>query len=46
MTRKLALITTLVALVATPAFAQKQRLTIVDANGNLDALIRQTCGCK
>ena len=41
MTRKLALITTLVALVATPTFAQKQRLTIVDANGNLDALIRQ-----
>ncbi|MFZ3241274.1 MAG: lytic transglycosylase domain-containing protein [Pseudolabrys sp.] len=41
MTRKLALITTLVALVATPAFAQKQRLKIVDANGNLDALIRQ-----
>ncbi len=41
MTRKLALITTLVALVATPTFAQTQRLTIVDANGNLDALIRQ-----
>ena len=41
MTRNLALITTLVALAATPAFAQKQRLAVVDANGNLDALIRQ-----
>jgi soluble lytic murein transglycosylase-like protein len=41
MTRKLALMTTLVALAATPAFAQKQRLAVVDANGNLDALIRQ-----
>jgi soluble lytic murein transglycosylase-like protein len=41
MTRKLALTTILVALAATPALAQKQRLTIVDANGNLDALIRQ-----
>jgi soluble lytic murein transglycosylase-like protein len=33
--------TALVALAATPAFAQKQRLSVVDANGNLDALIRQ-----
>src|SRR5262245_32624141 len=41
MTRKLALMTTLIALAATPAFAQKQRLAVVDANGNLDALIRQ-----
>jgi soluble lytic murein transglycosylase-like protein len=41
MTRKLALMTALVALAATPAFAQKQRLSVVDANGNLDALIRQ-----
>src|SRR5262249_46660736 len=41
MTRKLALMTTLVALAATPVFAQKQRLAVVDANGNLDALIRQ-----
>jgi soluble lytic murein transglycosylase-like protein len=41
MTRKIALMTTLVALAATPAFAQKQRLAVVDANGNLDALIRQ-----
>jgi soluble lytic murein transglycosylase-like protein len=41
MTRKLALMTTLVALAATPAFAQKRRLAVVDANGNLDALIRQ-----
>jgi soluble lytic murein transglycosylase-like protein len=28
-------------LAATPAFAQKQRPSVVDANGNLDALIRQ-----
>ena len=41
MTRKLALTTTLIALAATPALAQKQRLAVVDANGNLDALIRQ-----
>src|SRR6478752_2334702 len=41
MTRKFVLMTTLVALAATPAFAQKQRLSVVDANGNLDALIRQ-----
>ena len=41
MTRKFALTTILVALAATPTFAQTQRLTIVDANGNLDALIRQ-----
>ena len=41
MTRKLALMTALVALAATPAFAQKQRLSVVDANGNLDALIWQ-----
>ena len=41
MTRKLALMTTLVALAATPAFAQKQRLAVVDANGTLDAPIRQ-----
>jgi soluble lytic murein transglycosylase-like protein len=33
--------TALVALAATPAFAQKQRLSVVDANSNLDALIRQ-----
>jgi soluble lytic murein transglycosylase-like protein len=38
MIRKLALTTILVALVATPAFAQK-RFASLDANGNLDALI-------
>jgi soluble lytic murein transglycosylase-like protein len=41
MTRKLVLMATLIALAATPALAQKQRLAVVDANGNLDALIRQ-----
>jgi soluble lytic murein transglycosylase-like protein len=39
MIRKLTITTILVALAATPAFAQKQRLTSLDANGNLDALI-------
>ena len=39
MIRKLTLTTILVALVATPAFAQKQRFASLDANGNLDALI-------
>lgn len=39
MFRKLTLTTILVALAATPAFAQKQRFANVDANGNLDALI-------
>ncbi len=39
MIRKLTITTILVALAATPAFAQKQRLTRLDANGNLDALI-------
>jgi soluble lytic murein transglycosylase-like protein len=39
MIRKLTLATMLVALVATPAFAQKQRSASLDANGNLDALI-------
>jgi len=39
MIRKLTLTTMLVALVATPAFAQKQRSASLDANGNLDALI-------
>jgi soluble lytic murein transglycosylase-like protein len=39
MIRKLALTTILVALAATPAFAQQQRLARLDANGNLDALI-------
>jgi soluble lytic murein transglycosylase-like protein len=39
MFRKLTLTTILVALAATPAFAQKQRFAHVDANGNLDALI-------
>ena len=39
MIRKLTLTTMLVALVATPAFAQKQRSASFDANGNLDALI-------
>ena len=38
MIRKLALTTILVALVATPALAQK-RFASLDANGNLDALI-------
>ena len=39
MIRKLTITTILVALAATPAFAQKQRLASLDANGNLDALI-------
>ena len=39
MIRKLIITTILVALAATPAFAQKQRLVSLDANGNLDALI-------
>ncbi|HEY6859765.1 MAG TPA: lytic transglycosylase domain-containing protein [Pseudolabrys sp.] len=39
MIRKLTITTILVALAATPAFAQKQRLAGLDANGNLDALI-------
>jgi soluble lytic murein transglycosylase-like protein len=39
MFRKMTLTTILVALAATPAFAQKQRFANVDANGNLDALI-------
>ena len=41
MIRKLSLTTILVALVAaaSPAFAQKQRLASLDANGNLDSLI-------
>lgn len=39
MIRKLALTTILVALLATPAFAQKQRSSGLDANGNLDELI-------
>ena len=36
---KLTITMILVALAATPAFAQKQRLASLDANGNLDALI-------
>jgi soluble lytic murein transglycosylase-like protein len=39
MIRKLTITTILVALAATPAFAQKQRSASLDANGNLDALI-------
>ena len=39
MIRKLTITTILVALAATPAFAQKQRLASLDANGNLDGLI-------
>src|SRR5689334_24395251 len=39
MIRKLTLTTILVALAATPAFAQKLRPASLDANGNLDALI-------
>ena len=39
MFRKMTLTTILVALAATPAFAQKQRFANVDANGNFDALI-------
>ena len=39
MIRKLTITTILVALAATPAFARKQRLASLDANGNLDALI-------
>jgi soluble lytic murein transglycosylase-like protein len=39
MIRKLTITTILVALAATPAFAQKQRFASLDANGNLDALI-------
>ena len=39
MIRKLTITMILVALAATPAFAQKQRLASLDANGNLDALI-------
>src|SRR5215470_17856349 len=39
MIRKLTLTTILVALAATPAFAQQQRFARLDANGNLDALI-------
>jgi soluble lytic murein transglycosylase-like protein len=39
MIRKLTLTTILVALAATPSFAQKQRFASLDANGNLDALI-------
>jgi soluble lytic murein transglycosylase-like protein len=39
MIRKITLTTILVALAATPAFAQKLRPASFDANGNLDALI-------
>jgi hypothetical protein len=40
MIRKLCFSTILVALAAaSPAFAQKQRLATLDANGNLDSLI-------
>jgi soluble lytic murein transglycosylase-like protein len=39
MIRKLTLTTILVALAATPAFAQKLHPASLDANGNLDALI-------
>ena len=41
MIRKLSLTTILVAVVAvaSPAFAQKQRLAGLDANGNLDSLV-------
>ena len=39
MIRTLRFTTILVALAATPAFAQKQRFASLDANGNLDALI-------
>jgi soluble lytic murein transglycosylase-like protein len=43
MTRTLSLTTILVALAAAalPAYAQKQRLAAVDANGNLNALVAQ-----
>jgi len=42
MIRTLSLTTILVAFtVASPAYAQKQRLASLDANGNLDALIAQ-----